>query len=223
MGQDTSVRNLAFRKAEAAGSLDRDPASVHTTHGTRGWGARSPSRLATAVAVLCIVLLSLPGGADEAAAQTRHTEHTLLPEAGAGPPSARIEDFAFLEGHWTGEGMGGEAEELWSRPAAGTMVGAFRLIREGGVVFYELFALEEDEGSVVLRLKHFDPGPGLPGWEERDQDFSFPLVRVTPRAAWFGGLTFHLSHPDTLMVYLAIRSGEGVLREERFQLRRVPP
>lgn len=102
------------------------------------------------------------------------------------------------------------------------MVGAFRLVREGQVSFYELFALEEEDGSVVLRVKHFNPGPGLPGWEEREQDVAFPLVKVEGRTAWFNGLTYRLEGPDTLVIYLALRSGEGPVREEAFRLVRVP-
>lgn len=113
-------------------------------------------------------------------------------------------------------------DELWSGPAAGSMVGTFRLVREGQVSFYELFALEEEHGTVALRVKHFNPGPGLPGWEEREQDVAFPLVKLEGRTAWFNGLTYRLEGPDTLVIYLALRSGEGPVREEAFRLVRVP-
>lgn len=166
-----------------------------------------------------VVALALPSS-PAAGAQSTLTEHTLRLDSAQSPPPARIGDFAFLEGRWSGEGLGGEADELWSRPAAGTMIGAFRLIREREVVFYEIYALEEHEGTVVFRLKHFDPGPGLPGWEERDEESTFRLVRVEPDRAWFHGLTLHRQGPDTLLVHLALRGGDGVLREEAFRFRR---
>lgn len=155
-------------------------------------------------------------------AQTPHTENTLRLAPDASPPSATIDQFSFLQGEWTAQGLGGEVDELWSRPTSGTMVGAFRLIQDDQVAFYEIFALEEEENTVVLRLKHFNPGPGLPGWEERDQETTFRLVRVGSNEAWFGGLTYRLTDPDTLLVYLALRSSDGELREEAFHFSRVP-
>jgi hypothetical protein len=151
------------------------------------------------------------------------TSNTVRLDSLAASPPARIQDFAFLTGRWMGPGLGGETEELWSSPAAGTMAGTFRLIESGKVAFYEFFALEEHEGSVALRLKHFYPGPGLRGWEERDRDTSFRLVRVEDGKAWFHGLTYLREGPDTLVIYLALRGADQVLREEVFRLRRAGP
>ena len=49
-----------------------------------------------------------------------------------------LSKFEWLAGHWRGEGLGGQCEEIWSAPAAGTMVGSFRLMKDGEVSFYEL-------------------------------------------------------------------------------------
>jgi hypothetical protein len=78
--------------------------------------------------------------------------------------TATLSDFAWLAGHWTGPGLAGAAEETWTGPAGGSMLGMYRLVREGKVVFYEILTLTEKDGSVVLRLKHFNPD--LTGWEE---------------------------------------------------------
>ena len=179
-----------------------------------------PVRARHGTGIVLALVLTLGAPPCPTAAQSPLTEHTLRLDEGAASPPARIDDFAFLEGVWSGEGLGGEADELWGRPAAGTMVGAFRLIREGEVVFYEIYALEEHEGTVVLRLKHFGPGPGLPGWEERGEDVTFRLVRVEPGRAWFHGLTLQREGPDDLVVHLALRSGDGPTREEVFRFRR---
>lgn len=165
---------------------------------------------------------SVPGAGHPVglAAQSPHTAHTVrLDPDGASPP-ARVEELSFLTGRWIGEGLGGEVEELWSAPAAGTMVGTFRLIREGSVVFYEFLALEAHEGTVALRIKHFDPGPGLPGWEERDGETLFPLVGVDEEGVRFSGLTFRREGPDALTIFLALRGADQVVREEVFRLRR---
>lgn len=46
---------------------------------------------------------------------------------------------------------------MWSAPVGGTMVGHFRLVRDGKPVFYELLTLIEVEGSV----EGAGPVPGM--------------------------------------------------------------
>jgi hypothetical protein len=155
-----------------------------------------------------------------AAGQSTLTQNTLRLDSASSSPPARIQDFAFLTGRWEGPGLGGETDEVWSGPGAGTMSGTFRLIQASKVVFYEFFALEEHEGTVALRLKHFNPGPGLPGWEERDKETSFRLVKVGTDTVWFHGLTY-TRRGDELVIHLALRGADQVLREEVFRMRRV--
>jgi hypothetical protein len=172
-------------------------------------------------AVFVGALFLAPAGAATLGAQSPSTENTVRLDSGRASPPTGIEAFSFLEGRWEGQGLGGRVDEVWSAPAAGTMAGAFRLIQDGRVVFYEFLALEEEDDTVVFRLKHFNPGPGLPGWEERDADTTFRLVRIEPGAAWFSGLTLRLAEPDSLVIHLAIRSPDGTVREEAFHLRRM--
>lgn len=152
--------------------------------------------------------------------QSTLTPNTLRLDSTSSSPPARIQDFAFLAGRWAGPGLGGDTDEVWSSPGAGTMTGTFRLIQESKVVFYEFFALEEHESTVALRLKHFNPGPGLPGWEERDKETLFRLVKVGTDTIWFHGLTYTRSG-DELVIHLALRGSDQVLREEVFRMRRV--
>lgn len=222
MDSDEVGRGAAGRARGRRPAKGRSRKPSRTFHWTRSRVPNPVEALVVAVPILCALMFGLPVGVSKVAAQSPHTENTLRLDPGADSPPARIDDFAFLEGHWVGEGLDGQVDEFWSRPAAGTILGAFRLIREGRVEFYELFALEEEGGSAVLRLKHFNPGPGLHGWEERDEDFTFHLVRVAPGTAWFNGLTYRLVEPDTLVVHLALRSGEGAVREEVFRFHRAP-
>jgi len=153
-------------------------------------------------------------------AQEKLTEHTLkLTEGGTSPP-AKVTDFAWLEGHWQAEGFGGMVDEIWSPPAAGTMVGLYRLVREGEVSFYEIFTLTQEASSVILRLKHFHSN--LTGWEAQDETIDFPLVAFDDSQASFDGLTYQRRGPDEIQVYLAMRSEEGAARENAFTYRRVP-
>ena len=152
-------------------------------------------------------------------AQTARTEHTVRTDPGSERPAASISDAAWLAGRWVGEGLGATAEEIWLPPAGGRMVGVFRLVRGGSVQFYELVTLVEEDGSLVLRLKHF--GPDLAGWEEKDESVDFPLVRRTSDVLWFDGLTIRRQGEGRMKIWVALEGeGEGV-REAAFEYRRV--
>lgn len=147
------------------------------------------------------------------------TEHTLKLNADTLRPPARIEDLSWIAGHWSGEALGGWSEEIWSEPVAGSMLGMYRLIREERPVFYELMTLMEDKGSLVLRIKHFDPD--LVGWEEKTETVDFNLVALSKDKAFFDGLTFQKSKKDELLIYLAFKQSDGSYREEIFRYRLV--
>jgi hypothetical protein len=166
----------------------------------------------SAISVLTLAL------AGPAAAQDRQTEHTFKSRPGAQPPAATIADMAWLAGHWTGQALGGTSEEMWSPPAHGTMMGMYRLIKDGKPVFYELLTLVEEGGSLVLRLKHFHAD--MRGWEEKDKSLAFPLVAREAGALHFDGMSFH-PRGDELTVYLAIGQKDGTVREETFTYKRV--
>jgi hypothetical protein len=157
--------------------------------------------------------------ATAAAAQEKVTEHTIKLAAGSRPPAATIADMAWLAGHWTGEGLGGVAEEVWMTPGGGAMLGMYRLVREGKPVFYELVTIAEDAGSLVIRLKHFNPD--MTSWEEKRQTVDFPLVAKSGNTIHFSGMTFRRDDADHLTVFLAIGDKSGGVREETFRYRRL--
>jgi Domain of unknown function (DUF6265) len=170
------------------------------------------------VAAACVVAAL---GAASAHAQEKMTERTFKLAKGGKQPAATIADMAWLAGHWTGQALGGTSEEMWSPPAHGTMMGMYRLLKDGKPVFYELLTLVEENGSLVLRLKHFHAN--LAGWEEKDQSLAFPLVAKEPGAMHFDGMSFHPQGRDGLTVHLAIGQKDGKVREETFTYKRVEP
>jgi hypothetical protein len=146
----------------------------------------------------------------------------------AGPPApadaparatATLADFRWLIGEWDGTGLGGESQEMWSPPADGAMMGMFRQLNGGKLVFYEFLTLVERDGSIVLRLKHFHPD--LTGWEEKAQVLEFPLVSLTPTRATFNAMTFTHETADAFSVRLRLKDKAGSVREEIFEYRRV--
>jgi hypothetical protein len=158
-----------------------------------------------------------------AAAATLGAPGALWAQPSAKPPAkATLNDIAWIAGHWTGTGMGGVSEEMWMPPAGGVMLGSFRQLQDGKVVFYELLTFAEREGTVVLRLKHFNAD--LTGWEEKAQVLEFPLVEMTPTQAVFNAMTFTREGKDAFRVNLRLRDRQtGDLKEEVFQYRRVQP
>ncbi len=133
--------------------------------------------------------------------------------------TATLADFLWLIGEWDGTGLGGETQEMWSPPAGGAMMGMFRQLKGGQLVFYEFLTLVERDGAVVLRLKHFHPN--LTGWEEKTQVLEFPLVSLTPTQATFNAMTFTHDTPDAFSVRLRLKDKSGTVREELFEYTRV--
>jgi hypothetical protein len=151
-------------------------------------------------------------------APTTHTPNTKTASADYRSPAASLKDMAWFVGSWTGSGLGGVTDEIWSPPAAGAMMGMFRLVRDGKLVFYEFLTLVEQDGSLLLKLKHFNAD--LTGWEEKANFVTFRLLEMSPEAAYFNGLTFRRQGADGLEIFLALRDSAGTVREERFVMKR---
>lgn len=170
--------------------------------------------------MLILLAAAYAAAAVPAAGQTRYTEHTLRKEASTPGPRVSLSSVAWLAGRWRGEGLGAVAEEMWLPAAGNAMAGVFRLVKDGQVQFYELVTLVEEDGTLVLRLKHFEPG--LIGWEEKADAVEFPLLRADAETLWFDGLTMRrVGAGDELHVWVALqRSGQAV-QEALFSYRRV--
>lgn len=134
-----------------------------------------------------------------------------------GSPPASIEQLAWLTGNWLGTGFGDLSEETWAPPRGDSMIGLFRQHGEGKPMFYEFMLLRETEdGSLELRLKHFNPDGT--GWEEKKDIVTFKLVALEENAAYFTGLTYRLEG-DKLLIFLALKE-DGKVQEHTFTLDR---
>jgi hypothetical protein len=148
--------------------------------------------------------------------QTKKTDHTLSLDDPAKPGVGTLADCAWFAGYWAGPGLGGQCEELWLPPLAGSqeMMGNFRFVKDGKTVFTEHFLLVPEGTSLTLKLKHF--GPDLKGWEAQDKCAEFKLVKVEKDAVFFAGLTMR-KRADGIDVYVAITNRQtGAVREEKF-------
>ena len=173
---------------------------------------RNVRALGVMVTVCLLAAATAPG-------QQRITENTVRLAEGAASPPATLGGMAWLAGSWTGEGLGGQVEEIWSPAQAGAMMGMFRLLRDGQTAFYELMTLVEENGSLVLRVKHFNPD--LTGWEDKGESVDFALVAVDGDRILFDGLTIHRRADDAMTMHVVISSKDGTVREEVFRYARM--
>ena len=77
----------------------------------------------------------------------------------AAEPQKTLADVEWLAGVWRnvpGERMA--FEEHWTAPAAGGMMGMFRLLSGEKVAVYEYLLLEQSEDGVTMRMRHYRPG-----------------------------------------------------------------
>ena len=151
--------------------------------------------------------------------QSMNTENTLSLTENAKSPAARIEDVAWIAGSWQGSAFGGLAEEIWSLPRDGNMMGVYRHTKDGEITFFEILTISEYEGSLILRLKHFNRN--LVGWEEKDEAILFALVQLTNDSAYFDGMTFRRLDENHITVFVRQQDQEGNTGELEFPYQRV--
>lgn len=163
-------------------------------------------------------LFVVAAAAGVAPAQSKNTEHTLTLAPDAKPATGTLADVAWLAGNWTGPGLGGTCEEIWVPPLAGCkeMMGMFRCVRDGKIVITEHCALVETEGSLTLKIRHFDAA--FNAREEKDKPTTFKLVKLEKGSAYFDGLTI-LKTDAGCTFYVAIKSKDNV-REAKFEYRK---
>jgi hypothetical protein len=171
------------------------------------------------LARLVIVTALLLGLGENGFAQSRYTEHTYRLDDPEARPAATLDDVAWIAGSWKGDALGGSFEEVWNPPSAGSMVGMFKLLRDGRVSFYELMLFLEDEGSLSLKVRHFDPD--FTAWEDKREDLTMRFVKAEENAVHFNGISFYRISDDEMHAWLVFGSGDK-LREERLVYHRVP-
>jgi len=163
----------------------------------------------------CLVLLLLAG--TSLSAELR-TENTYALEPDEDRPSATLEDASWLIGSWNGTAFGQDFEEVWNAPSAGSMIGLFKLFSDEGVSFYELLELRVEDGTLSLKVKHFNAD--FTAWEEKSEFIDFRLVKLEKDALHFGGLSFYRRDDDSIDGYIVMRNDEELVEHHlRYQRR----
>ncbi len=146
------------------------------------------------------------------------TEHTFKLSEGEVAPTATLADASWLSGSWTGTAFGSQFEEVWSVPSAGSMVGYFKLFsEEKGVSFYEILLLTVEEGTLSLKVKHFNAD--FTAWEEKGEFVNFKLVKIEEEALHFAGISFYRRDDNHIDAYIVMRNGDEVSEHELKYLR----
>jgi len=166
------------------------------------------------VTVAVVLAFAVPEGV---CAQSLRTEHTYKLDNPDSRPPATLEDVSWLAGSWSGEAFGSNFEEVWNPPSASSMVGLWKLMNNGQVVFYELMLLVEEEGSLSLKVKHFNAD--FTAWETKEDFVRFRFVKVEADAVHFEGISFYRIDENNLHAFIVMKH-EGNVREERMVYRR---
>jgi hypothetical protein len=160
--------------------------------------------------LVTVFALLLAGHA--ALAQSQRTEHTFKLDEPENRPAATLDDVSWLVGNWSGEAFGNTFEEGWNPASAGSMIGFFKLMDGDEVAFYELLLLVEEEGSLSLKVKHFNAD--FTAWEDKADYVTFRYVKSDDDAIHFSGVSFYRIDVDTMHAYLVLRSGEEISEEQ---------
>ncbi len=169
------------------------------------------------ILIRLIAVLALLLAGHTTMAQSQRTEHTFKLDDPESRPAATLDDVSWLVGNWSGEAFGSTFEEGWNPPSAGSMIGFFKLMDGDDVVFYELLLLVEEEGSLSLKVKHFNAD--FTAWEEKADYVTFRYIKSDDVAIHFSGISFYRIDENTMDGYIVFRNGEEV-REEKLVYRR---
>jgi hypothetical protein len=152
-----------------------------------------------------------------AVAQSPRTEHTFKLDDPEVRPAATLEDVAWLAGSWEGEAFGMSFEEVWNPPSAGSMVGLFKVLQGDEVSLYEIMLLVEEEGSLSLKVKHFNAD--FTAWEDKEEYVTFRFIKAGDNEIHFSGISFYRLSDDEMHGYLVMKNGDEI-REEKLVYRR---
>jgi len=155
--------------------------------------------------ILC--LIGLFSAATCLGAEPR-TEHTYTVAEGEQRPAATLADAHWLVGSWIGTAFGQRFEEVWNAPSAGSMVGMFKLIDGDEVSFYELLLLTVEDGTLSLKVKHFNAD--FSAWEEKADYINFRLAKLEEDALHFSGISFYRRDDDHIDGFIVMRNGEDI-------------
>lgn len=95
---------------------------------------------------------------------------------------ATLADLAWLAGSWQGSWGPRIAQQVWTPPNSGVMLGSFQLAENDKTLVVEIFTLTETPEGIELRIRHFTPS--LMPWE-KDGPTVLKLTSMDAKSAIF--------------------------------------
>ncbi|MFX0151711.1 MAG: DUF6265 family protein [Candidatus Hodarchaeota archaeon] len=125
-----------------------------------------------------------------------------------------------LIGNWYGKIGDDIVEESWSTPAANSIMGMFRWIKDAKIYFYEFIVIDKTEEKIKLKIKHFNSD--FTGWEEKADFVYYVLKEVTDSKIIFGSddpsekgrIIYERPDENTLIAVLEMAQTGKVLKFE---------
>lgn len=88
------------------------------------------------------------------------------------------------------------------------------------VVFYELITLDEEQNTLVKRLRHFNKN--LTGWEDKEgKPLAFKFIKAEENKVYFDGFTYEKVNDDEINIYAILQQQNGTKEEMKFSYTRV--
>ena len=109
----------------------------------------------------------------------------FAPVAAPAAPPATLSDFGWLTGRSIDDSGGNVSEETWTAPSGDAMQGMWRYVTDGKARIYEILTISEEDGGLVMRVRHFDSR--LVAREENAAPVVLKFVSSADRMAAFGG------------------------------------
>ncbi len=152
-----------------------------------------PRLLPAIIALVLLVLIPSNSRAQKSAGAGASVQPSGPAVAASGPYAAQsptpatpqketLADFAWLEGRWQGTWGPRTAEQSWTSPKAGMMLGTFRLVEDEKTLVIELFTFVEKPDAIDLYIRHFTSA--LVPWEKTNATY-LKLVSLDPAKATF--------------------------------------
>ena len=129
-------------------------------------------------------------------------QQPTLQEEHAQDAEASDHALSWLEGNWSGKGLGGKVQEVWLAPEGGVMLGVFRLVTGGKPNFYELVTITEKDGEFTMALKHFHAN--LNGWEAKDESLQWEGSEMSESRVRFGPVLYELDKEGKLHAWVEL-------------------
>ncbi|MCP5146357.1 MAG: hypothetical protein H6978_16220 [Gammaproteobacteria bacterium] len=135
-------------------------------------------------------------------ASTTRAQDVLPANPAAKPYAADLSLLEGLSGRWLGQNSNGAMEAMFGTPRFGQVIGHINYWNDNGYRLLELCSYTERDGSLVYRVKHFDPM--MVAAEEKDVATERRLLDYKDGTAYFEDMTVTLTD-DTLVFSFNIR------------------